>query len=192
MTRSELLAHHQHIVNRSGELIVDEAFIDYCPEHSVVRDVQTGLTVVGSMTKTLCIPGVRLGYICGTPEVIAVLEKRMLPWSLCTLATEIAARLPEHLDQIRHDAAINRVRRERFTQQLNGLGAEVQPSQANFLLVDFKQDMTCIAATLKGQGILVRTCGSFGLPGSILRLAVKTEEENNRLIHELEGLLHAR
>ena len=192
MTRSELLAHHQHIVDRGGELIVDEAFIDFCPEHSVVRDVQTGLTVVGSMTKTLCIPGVRLGYICGAPEVIAALEKRMLTWSLCTLATEIAARLPEHLDQIRHDAAINRVRRERFMQQLTGLGAAVQPSKANFLLVNFKQDMTCIAAALKERGILVRTCTSFGLPASILRLAVKTEEQNDQLIRELEALLHAR
>lgn len=192
MTRSELLAHHQHIVDRGGELIVDEAFIDFCPEHSVVRDVQTVLTVVGSMTKTLCIPGVRLGYIVAPPKIIDTLEKRMLPWSLCTLATEIAARLPEHLDQIRHDAAINRSRRERFTQQLTSLGAAVQPSQASFLLVDFKQDMTAIVAALKERGILVRTCTSFGLPENFLRLAVKTDEQNDQLVRELEELLHAR
>ena len=192
MTREELLALHQCITAQGGELIVDEAFIDFCLEHSISKDVQPGLTVVGSMTKTLCIPGVRLGYICAAPEVIVTLKKRMLTWSLCTLATEIAARLPEHLEDIRQDAAINRVRREYFAQQLTALGAAVQPSQSNFLLVDFQQDMTEIAAVLKTRSILVRTCGSFGLPESILRLAVKTEEENNRLIHELEELLHAR
>ena len=192
MTRDELLSLHQHIVAQGGELIVDEAFIDFCPEHSVRKDVQPGLTVVGSMTKTLCIPGVRLGYICAAQEVIAVLERRMLPWSLCALATEIAARLPEHLEDIRKDAAVNRLRRERFTQQLTNLGAQVLPSQTNFLLAAFGQDMTAIAAMLKRRGILVRTCASFGLPGNYLRLAVKTEEENNRLILELEELLHAR
>ena len=192
MTRDELLELHQHILARGGELIVDEAFIDFCPEHSVSRDVQPGLTVVGSMTKTLCIPGVRLGYLCATPEVIAALEKRMLTWSLCTLATEIAARLPEHLEDIREDAAVNHIRREKFAQQLTRLGARVQPSRANFLLVDFHRDMTAVAAMLKERGILVRTCASFGLPGSILRLAVKTEAQNDRLIHELEELLHAR
>ena len=192
MTREELLMLHQRIVAQGGELIVDEAFIDFCPEHSVSKDVQPGLTVVGSLTKTLCIPGVRLGYIAAAPEVIAALEKRMLTWSLCTLATEIAARLPEHLEDIRQDAAINRIRRERFVQQLTALGAEVHPSEANFLRVDFKQDMTDIVVALKERGILVRTCTSFGLPGSILRLAVKTEEQNDRLIHELEELLHAR
>nr|MBR4279642.1 histidinol-phosphate aminotransferase family protein [Clostridia bacterium] len=192
MPREKLLALHQHVMSRGGEMIVDEAFIDFCPEHSVCGDVQSGLTVVGSMTKTLCIPGVRLGYICAAPEAIAILEKQMLTWSLCTLATEIAAHLPEHLAEIRQDAAINRVRRAKFAQQLADLGAHVQPSQANFLLVDFKQDMTDIAAALKTSGILVRTCTSFGLPGNVLRLAVKTEEENNRLIHELGELLHAR
>ena len=192
MTRGELLSLHRHIAAQGGELIVDEAFIDFCPEHSLRRDVKPGLTVVGSMTKTLCIPGVRLGYVAAAPEVIARLEKRMLPWALCTLATEIAARLPEHPEEIAQDAAVNCARRERFTQQLTVLGAQVQPSQANFLLADFKQDMAPVAAMLKQRGILVRTCASFGLPGSMLRLAVRTEEDNSRLIYELEELLHAR
>lgn len=192
ITRNELLTIHQRVTAQGGELIVDEAFIDFCPEHGVSKDVQTNLTVVGSMTKTLCIPGVRLGYVCAAPDVIAALEKRMLPWSLCALATDIAARLPYHLDEIRQDAAVNRVRRERFKKQLSSLGAEIQPSEANFLLADFKQDMTDVARVLKERGILVRTCNAFGLPGSILRLAVKTEEQNNRLIHELEAILYAR
>lgn len=190
--REDMLALHRRITSRGGELIVDEAFIDFCPEHSVCQDIQSGLTVVGSMTKILCIPGVRLGYICAAPSVIAELGQRMLPWSLCALAAEIASRLPEHREDIRQDAAINRIRREKLAQQLTGLGAKVWPSEANFLLADFGRDMTEAAARLKARGILVRTCASFGLQESVLRLAVKTEEQNDRLIHELEEMLHAR
>ena len=192
MTRDALLTLHRQITAQGGEFIVDEAFIDYCPEHSIRQDVQPGLTVVGSMTKTLGIPGVRLGYVCAEPPVIEALSARMLPWSLCALATEIAARLPERLDDIRKDAAINHNRREAFTQALTALCATVHPSQANFLLVDFKQDMSAATEALRDCGILVRTCASFVLPGSFLRLAVKTEEQNDRLIHELEKILHAR
>ena len=192
MTQDALLTLHGQITAEGGEMIMDEAFIDYCPEHSVRQGVQPGLTVVGSTTKTLDIPGVRLGYVCAEPPVIEVLSARILPWSLCALATEIAARLPEHLDDVRKDAAVNRIRRDAFAQALTALGAEVWPSQANFLLVDFKQDMSAVAEALRTRGILVRTCASFGLPGSFLRLAVKTEEQNDRLIHELEELLHAR
>ena len=85
---------------------------------------------------------------------------------------------------------MNRQRRSRFGEQLRKLGAEVYPSQSNFLLADFGRDMTAAAEKLKEKKILVRTCGSFGLPGSFWRLAVKTEEENTRLIAGLEEILH--
>lgn len=192
MTRREILKLHKTICAQGGELIVDEAFIDYCPEHSIRKEVQPGLTVVGSLTKTLCIPGVRLGYICAVPEVIEALECRSLPWALSTLATEIASQLPEHTQEIAEDAQRNAQRREDFSARLTGLGAEVWPSMSNFLLVDFHQDMTSVVQQLKERGILVRTCASFGMPENFLRLAVKTEAENERLIHELEENLYAR
>ena len=52
--------------------------------------------------------------------------------------------------------------------------------------------MTAAAETLKARKILVRTCTSFGLPASFWRLAVKTEEENTRLIAALEEIMHVR
>ena len=116
----------------------------------------------------------------------------MLPWSLGTQAAEIAAHLPEHAESIRRDAETNRRRREQFAAQLEQLGVKVMPSQSNFLLADFRRDMTEPAERLKEQGILVRTCGSFGLENSFLRLAVRTEKENGRLIAALEEILHAR
>ena len=70
--------------------------------------------------------------------------------------------------------------------QLEALGAEVWPAQSNFLLVDFKRDMTLVVNWLKEQGILVRTYASFGLPPRFLRLAVKTEQENGTLMRALQ------
>ncbi len=189
--REELLTLHRRMAASGGELIVDEAFIDFCPEHSVRGDVQKGLSVVGSLTKTLCIPGIRLGYVCAVPEVITELQNKAVTWSLNTLASAVAAELPAHMDEIKADALLNQQRRERFAQRLAGLGAEVMPSHSNFLLVDFQRDMTDAAAILKGKGTLVRTCASFGLGPEYWRLAVKTEEENEKLIGQLEEILCA-
>lgn len=188
----EVLQNHLHISRRGGELIVDEAFIDFCPAYSVRGHITSGLSVVGSLTKTLCIPGVRLGYVCAVPEVIEALEQRALPWSLNTLAVAAAAALAQHKDDMAADRTANQARREQLAHLLKALGAEVFPSQSNFLLVHFRQDMTQAAAQLKAQGILVRTCASFGLGPSYWRLAVKTPEENQRLIRHLEAILHAR
>lgn len=94
LSPNDVLRMHRDVRNSGGELIVDEAFIDYCPDGTVRHHVQDGLTVVGSLTKILCIPGVRLGYICAAPEQIARLQERAVTWSLNVLASAVAAELP--------------------------------------------------------------------------------------------------
>ena len=183
--REEVLALHAQAMRSGAVLAVDEAFIDFCPEHSVRRDVTQGLTVVGSLTKTLCIPGVRLGYVCAAPELIARMEHLALPWSLNMLAAEIAAQLPMHMEELRRDAKRNAQRRERLSDLLRSHGARVEPSQANFLLADFGRDMSDTVQTLRARHILVRTCASFGLGKSVLRLAVRTDAENDMLVNAL-------
>ena len=187
--RAEMLSLHKQICSHSGELIVDEAFVDYCPEISVRRDVCDTLTVVGSLTKILCIPGARLGYVCASPDNIQKLEQQALPWQLNFAACAVAASLPEHLNEIRRYAERNAARREILTLDLISLGITVRPSRANFLLCEFDRPAEMIAEQLKARGILVRICTSFGLPDGCLRLAVRTEEENRRLIKELKQCL---
>ena len=170
---------------KGAELLVDEAFIDYCPSHSVRKFVQPGLTVVGSLTKILCVPGVRLGYVCAAPETVRALEERMLTWSLNSFASAIAAELPLHVREIEKDAQATDARRAAFARALEAMGARVMPSHAPFLLADFGRDMVAAAKRLRARRILVRTCESFGLPPTYLRLAVKTEAENARFLEAL-------
>ncbi len=187
--RKEALKLYDSAAERGGELVIDEAFVDYCTECSVRTCVCDTLTVVGSLTKILCIPGARLGYVCASAENIERLQCLALPWQLSAPAAAVAAELPAHLSQLREIERVNARRRTAFTEALAGLGARVLPSRANFLLCDFGRDMTGTAAALKERGILVRTCASFGLSPGWLRLAVRTEEENERLIEELKTCL---
>ena len=191
-TREEMRTLRETLKAGGGRLAVDEAFIEFCPEYSLRGEPGPELMILGSFTKILGIPGVRLGYLCGAPETIDRLRQKTLPWTPDAAAAEIAAALPAHRGQIDSDREKNRQRRERFGEQLRKLGAEVYPSQSNFLLADFHRDLSAAAEELKARKILVRTCASFGLPESFWRLAVKTEEENTRLIAGLEEILHVR
>ena len=185
LTREQVLARHRKAAQDGAELLVDEAFIDYCPERSVRRDIAPGLMVAGSLTKILGAPGLRLGYVCAVPAVIERLAARQLPWALGAMASAVAAALPLHVTDMAEDAARNELRRERFASALTRRGVRGWPSAAPFLLADFGRDMTRTAAELRRRGILVRTCASFGLPPSVLRLAVKTDEQNQRLMEAL-------
>ena len=191
LSREELLKAHKTLSQSGARLLVDEAFIDYCPENSVRDAVPEDLSVAGSLTKILCVPGIRLGYVCAGPETVSSLEEKALPWRLNAFAAKIAEELPKHLDEIRRDALLNTRRREAFAERLRDVGADVLPSRANFLLCSFGHDMTEAIEYLKSRHILVRECVSFGLGTAYLRLAVRTETENELLAGELEKWLRS-
>lgn len=179
-----------------GWLIVDEAFIGYCAEHSIVHEVENHerLLVAGSMTKLLGIPGVRLGYLCAHPRVLAELERYQHTWELNCFAEAVLRALPEHADEISEDARVNASRRDGLWRALEALNAFVYPSEAAFLLARFPCSVEPLAERLRCEGILVRQCMDFdGLDdGFHLRLAVKDEASNALLLASLKKALHSK
>ena len=191
-TRDEMLALLDHAEAARGRLVVDEAFIHYCIERSVadLAAVHPALIVLGSLTKVLAIPGVRLGYMIAHPHVINLLYNGLLPWRLNCVADAVAAALPGHGDDFEGIRRLNQARREAFAGDLRALGIKVYPSEANFLLCDFGRDMRPTIEELRQGRILVRPCGMFpGLTDGHVRLCVRTEAENARLVEALRGTL---
>ena len=189
LSRAEVLALLERLEAVDGRLVVDEAFIDYCPEHSVRDGVadHPALIVLGSLTKVLAIPGVRLGYMAAHPSVVEALRDRLLPWRLNCVADAVAAALPGHGADFEAIRRLNDARRAAFAAALAGIGASVYPSDANFLLCDFGRDMRPDIERLRGMGLLVRPCGMFpGLTHGHVRLCVRTEGENGRLVEALD------
>ena len=188
-TRDQVENLLNQVEDAKGWLVVDEAFIEYCPRHSVVELIarHPRLLVTGSMTKILGIPGVRLGYLCGQPEVIEALSGRQITWELSCFAEAVACALPEHRADILADSETNARRREHLRAGLEELGIFVYPSEAAFVLADFARPVAPLVKFLKDKHILVRECMNFdGLDdGRHLRLAVKDEQSNERLLQAL-------
>lgn len=187
LTRREVLALLDRAERAGARLVVDEAFIEYCPEHSVADCVaeHPALLVLGSLTKVLAIPGIRLGYLAAHPDVLSGLSEGLMPWRLNCMADAVAAALPGHRGDFEALRRLNDARRESFAAELSKL-ARVYPSQANFLLCDFGRDMGPAIEALRRQRVLVRPCGMFpGLDSGHVRLCVRTEAENALLIDRL-------
>ena len=177
--------------NAGARLIVDEAFIEYCPENSVADCVKDhpALIVLGSLTKILAIPGIRLGYMAASLNVTERLSAGLLPWRLNSLADAVAASLPGHRADFEGIRRLNDARREKFAGALRGLDIRVYPSDANFLLCDFGRDMRPTIEALKRERVLLRPCGMFpGLTHGHVRLCVRTEAENAGLVTMLKQM----
>jgi threonine-phosphate decarboxylase len=182
-------------VRGQAVLAVDEAFADFCPQRSVLKRVagHGNLYVFRSLTKFYAIPGLRAGYLAGPTRGIARLAAARLPWTLSTPALAAAKACLGEDEYRQRTLAMIPLLREGLMQGLDALGLQVFPGEANYLLArlpDGAPDATFLAAGLRLQGILVRDCEDFPpLEGRYLRLAVRSADENRRLLQALAVLL---
>jgi histidinol-phosphate/aromatic aminotransferase/cobyric acid decarboxylase-like protein len=169
-------------------IVVDEAFMDLIPgqPQSLVRDGPADVIVVRSLTKSLSLPGLRVGYAVAAPELAARLRAMRPPWSVNALALAAlaaAARRPEALAQA---AARASAEREDLTRRLGPIpGVRTWPSSANFCLIEVP-DGPRVTEALRATGIAVRPAASFpGLDGCHLRITAREPAANARLVEAL-------
>lgn len=91
--RVELEAWRETLAARGGCLIVDEAFIDATPGHSLLADAgRPGLVLLRSLGKFWGLAGVRCGFVLGPQTIIAALGEEIGPWALSHPARWVAQR----------------------------------------------------------------------------------------------------
>ncbi len=177
-------------------LVLDEAFMDFCEYASAKQLIATAdnAVVLRSMTKFFAIPGLRLGYAIASEALAARLDAMGAPWSVNTLA--LAAGVAALRDAEHSRRTIEFIQEERawLVEQLSRFPAlTVYPSDANFLLVELTAGLTAaeLRERLLQYGILIRDCANFtGLTPHFFRIAVRTREENERLLGGLEQILN--
>lgn len=81
--RAALLTCHAALAARGGWLIVDEAFMDATPEHSLCDVAQReGLIVLRSSGKFFGLAGARAGFVAAPTALLEMLRDRLGPWTL--------------------------------------------------------------------------------------------------------------
>lgn len=176
-------------------MVLDEAFMDFCEEASAKRMVvhSDNALVLRSMTKFFAIPGLRLGYAIGNATLAERLDSMGGPWSVNTLALAAGAAA---LQDVQHNQAtlefIRQERRSLFESLARFQQLRLYPSSANYLLVEIKEGLTSreLKERLLPQRIMIRDCASFmGLSGRFFRIAVRSSDENRRLLESLGKIL---
>jgi histidinol-phosphate aminotransferase len=166
--------------------IIDEAYAEFMqPPATTSHWVDRGnWLVVRSMTKDFALGGLRLGYLLGTPALIAPLQNIQPPWNvnaLAQLAGSVSLRegqpwRGETLARLRHETTL-------LQQQLQGLGYRPHPTTVSFFLVPVASASELRNALLAHR-LVVRDCTSFGLP-TYIRLATQLPTHNARLLRAL-------
>lgn len=152
---------------RSGRTVWDEAFWPLATATWSRRDDRRGDIVVGSLTKLLACPGLRMGHLIVPDDafgerLMAEIVRLRAGWPVGGL---VCAALPDLLDTVDLPAWTDGLRslRDHTTERLRALGFEVTGSGPTWLLVAGSD----LRARLARHRIVVRDCASFGLPDTI-------------------------
>jgi len=178
--------------------LVDEAFADFVPGYdSLMGDGSPNVIVLRSLTKFYAIPGLRLGFAVAGVEMAERLRTELPPWSVNTMAQAVGAAVladADYADRTRRCVADLREQLATGLQALPDL--HVFPSAANYLLVQLTNSRLGAAALTEGllrSGIAIRRFGATQhLDDRFFRVAVRTREENARLLDALGELLGSR
>ena len=184
---------------RNMKLVIDESFADFADENSEleatfiteqVLEMYDQLFVVKSISKSYGVPGLRLGVLASSNEpVIRQMKKDVTIWNINSFAEfymQIAEKYKK--DYVKALAKI-REAREDFIEKLNACdNIRAFPSQANYVLCELQNGLMSkeLAAQMLARNILIKDITAKADNGKqYIRLAVRTKEENDRLIEIL-------
>ena len=172
--------------------VVDEAYLAFASDcRSAISLGADNVLIVRSMTKDYALAGLRLGYAVGHREVVETIACARPPWNVNAFAQ--AAGLAALGDSMHLQHSLERLdqARSQLVADLVDLGMSPFPSSVHFFLLSVG-DAAAFRSALLRQGILVRDCASFGLPGFV-RIATRRPDENTRLVAaiRLQEELHA-
>ncbi|MDH4099321.1 MAG: threonine-phosphate decarboxylase CobD [Nitrospirota bacterium] len=194
LDRETVLKIAEHCSQQKIYFMVDETFGDFCPGHSILKEAAGNpyLLSLRSFTKFYGMPGLRLGYLVAHPSVVGRVRELQDSWSIGVPAQRVGVAVLSDGDYAERTLDLITGEREFLSAELKKTGwLEPVPSSANFLLVRITDpavtpDMTC-EMTAK-SGILLRNCRSFPGLDRYVRIAVRSREENKRLLEALQML----
>jgi histidinol-phosphate aminotransferase len=173
-------------------IVVDEAYIDFAGDASVISEVENypNLVVLRTFSKAWGLAAIRLGFCCADPEIINLLFKVKAPYNISGLTRYAVSAAIENFGK--RDMYIKLILKERerlrnLLESLNGV-QKVFHSDANFLLLKCAEPKK-VLQKLAAKEIIIRDRSTQpGLEGC-LRISVGTEEENDLFWNEIKKIL---
>ena len=180
------------INNFGGVVVVDEAYIDFCPEKSLlpVLDQYPNMVILQTFSKAWGMAGLRLGMAFATEQIIGVLSRIKYPYNLNIMTQQKGLELLSGEALKSEWVAVILKEREKMIRNLTAYPfvIKVYPTDANFVLVKM-YDPRGIYQYLVEEKIIVRDRSSIALCEGCLRISIGSPEENATLMEAFDQLI---
>lgn len=178
-------------------LVLDGAYAEFCSDPRFEDGLDLARTaenviVTRTFSKIHGLAALRVGWGYAPSHIIEPIERIRPPFNTSIPGQEAAVAALFDDDFQARSLALVEQWRPWMAQQLGGIGLEVTPSAANFVLATFKATPGKTAreaeAFLASKGYLVRGVGNYNLPNAI-RITIGLEEHNRAVVELLTAFM---
>jgi histidinol-phosphate aminotransferase len=180
-------------------LVIDAAYSEFCTDPTFTDGLDMArpadnIIVTHTFSKIYGLASLRVGWGYAPTPIADAIDRIRPPFNVSIPAMQAAVAALGDEAFVARSLAHVETWRPWLQQQLGGLGLNMTPSGANFVLVEFPGAKGRTApeaeAFLASRGLIVRGVANYGLPNS-LRITIGLEEHNRALIAALAEFLGA-
>jgi histidinol-phosphate/aromatic aminotransferase/cobyric acid decarboxylase-like protein len=189
------------LANPDKLVIVDESFIEFADTQSILHLCEQknikNVIIIKSLSKSLGMPGLRLGYVFSCNTGFMKYVGQSIPiWNMNSLAEFFLEIVLKHRNSLSQSFIDTKKDREEFRSLLAAIPFvdQVFTSHANFILIRLKpMDITgedIVDAMLAKYSLYIKDCSKKFHDNRIyIRLAVRLPQENARLVSALANVI---
>jgi histidinol-phosphate aminotransferase len=179
----------ERIIQRApGLVVIDEAYHHFSGVSFLPRVRRyPNLVILQTFSKSWGLGGARVGYMVARPEVVAQVEKMLVPYCINPLseaAALLALKYKKHFQRLVREVIGERKRVFAAMSRLHFL--QVRPSETNFLLFRVDDAKKCFRHLLR-NGVLVRDMSSHPKLKGCLRVTIGQAKENDAFLKAIRS-----
>ncbi|MDH5768706.1 MAG: aminotransferase class I/II-fold pyridoxal phosphate-dependent enzyme, partial [Nitrospirota bacterium] len=137
--------------------------------------------ILRTFSKIYGLAGLRIGYGIAREDIIVEMNKLRPPFNTNSLAQIAAEHALKDESHVKYSREINEMGKRYLYKELDSIGMNYVPSEANFIYMPLGEDSTVLYNELLRHGVIVRPVG----PQEI-RVTIGLPEENKKFIEALK------
>jgi histidinol-phosphate aminotransferase len=177
----------------SGLVVINEERGEFLTQSaSELVENDRSLAVVRSFSRTLPLAGLGFGYLVGPRQVVAGLMSVVLPYHLDVIRQHVGLILLSELEEISRRTKALICERERVSRALTGLGVQVLPSEADFVVFESPTAKTGLGRELASLSVHIEVVEAPSQLCGWIMASVGSRSSNDALLRAVANSVVAR
>ncbi len=177
-------------------VVVDEAYREFVrnadfPDSMALIGQYPNLVVFRTFSKMYGLAGLRIGYLAGSREVVDIIRRTCIVYSVNALAQVGAFSALDDKEHIPRTREIVRAGKRFLLKELDLMGLPFVHGEGNFVMARLPMSDSLAYRKMMTRGVMVRTMTGFRFPNWI-RITISHQEALEAFAEAMHGILRER